>query len=113
MDRHATVVVEHGDELEACTEGIEVLAQCRHAYVVGVLELGDRSLGDVETVPRPNSSSSWPWTTSVATQISETTDFPDPGEWVLPGGVHANNRSTFKLCRPVLVLRQCRGELVG
>ncbi len=40
MDRHATVfVVEHGDELEPFAERIEVLAQCRHAHVVGVLGL--------------------------------------------------------------------------
>src|SRR5581483_4648602 len=50
MDRHPalTVVVEHGDELEAGSERFEVLAECRDAQVVGVLELGDRSLCHVE-----------------------------------------------------------------
>ena len=49
MDRHPAVfVVEHSDEFEARAERVEVLAQCRHAHVVGVLELGDRTLGDVE-----------------------------------------------------------------
>ena len=49
MDRHPTVfVVEHSNEFEARAERVEVLAQCRHAHVVGVLELGDRTLGDVE-----------------------------------------------------------------
>jgi hypothetical protein len=39
MDRHATVVVvEDGDQLEPRPERIEVLAQCRYAHVVGVLQ---------------------------------------------------------------------------
>jgi hypothetical protein len=49
VHRHPTVLfVEHGDELEAGAERFEVLTQRRHAYVVGVLELGDRDLADVE-----------------------------------------------------------------
>jgi hypothetical protein len=50
MDRHPaiTVVIEHGDEFEASPERLEVLAQGRHPYVVGMLELGDRSLGHIE-----------------------------------------------------------------
>jgi hypothetical protein len=49
VDRHtAFFVVEHGDELEARAERFKVLTQRGDAYVVGVLELGDRSLGDLE-----------------------------------------------------------------
>jgi hypothetical protein len=49
VDRHPTIVVgERGHELEAGAERFEVLAQRRHARVVGVLELGDRPLGHVE-----------------------------------------------------------------
>lgn len=40
--------VEHGDELQPCAEGVEVLAQCGDPDVLGVLELRDRTLGDVE-----------------------------------------------------------------
>src|SRR3546814_5784877 len=45
----ATLVFEYRDELEASTERFEVLAQRRHADILGVLELGDRPLGHVET----------------------------------------------------------------
>ena len=44
----AVLVVEHCDELESRAERLEVLAQRGDAEVVGVLELGDRALGDVE-----------------------------------------------------------------
>jgi hypothetical protein len=42
-------IVEHRDEFEACTEGFEVLAKRRDPNVLGVLQLGDRALGDVES----------------------------------------------------------------
>jgi hypothetical protein len=50
VDRHTTIVVveQHRHELEAGPERFEVLTQRRHPDVVGVLELGDRSLGDLE-----------------------------------------------------------------
>src|SRR3546814_9070418 len=44
----ATLVFEYRDELEASTERFEVLAQRRHADILGVLELGDRPLGRSE-----------------------------------------------------------------
>lgn len=51
MDRHASVVVvERGDEFEPCVERVEVLAQGRDAHAVGVFELGDRPLGDVDPI---------------------------------------------------------------
>ena len=50
MHRNSSiVVVEHGDEFEACTEGFEVLAKRGNANVLGVLKLGDRTLGHVES----------------------------------------------------------------
>src|SRR5947209_10669274 len=49
VDGYASVlVVEDSDELEASTEGFEILAQRGDADVVGVFELRDRALGDVE-----------------------------------------------------------------
>src|SRR5262249_49310199 len=42
-------VVEYSDELEARTEGFEVLAQRRDPYILGVLQLRDRPLGHVKT----------------------------------------------------------------
>lgn len=43
MYRHAaSVVVEHRNEFEARTERFQILAQCRDAHVLGMLELGDR-----------------------------------------------------------------------
>jgi hypothetical protein len=45
LDGHpSTVVVEHGDELEPSAEALEVLPKSRYSDVVGVLELGDRTL---------------------------------------------------------------------
>ena len=50
VNRHPAVLVsEHGDELQASAERFEVLTQRRPARVVGVLELGDRPLLDVES----------------------------------------------------------------
>ena len=43
------VVVEHCDEFEACTEPFEVLAKRRDPDVIGMLQLGDRTLCDVES----------------------------------------------------------------
>ena len=50
VDRHAPlfVIFEDGNKLEAGPESLEVLPKCRNSDVVGVLELGDRALGDLE-----------------------------------------------------------------
>lgn len=44
----AIFLVEDGDELQARAESVEVLTQSGNPYVVGVLQLGDGSLGDIE-----------------------------------------------------------------
>ena len=44
----AGVVVEHRNELEADAERFQILAKRRDTYVLGVLQLGDRPLGDIE-----------------------------------------------------------------
>gem|GEM_PF-4019864 len=51
VDRNAPlfIIFEHGDELETGPKGFEVLAQSRHSDVVGMLEFGDRPLGDIQT----------------------------------------------------------------
>ncbi len=51
MDRYPlfALVIEDGDEFEAGSEGFEVLPQRGDTHVVGVLELGDGSLGDIES----------------------------------------------------------------
>ena len=50
VDRHPPLLVlEHGNELQPSTERIEVLAERGDANLVGVLELGDRPLRDVES----------------------------------------------------------------
>ena len=41
-------VVEHGNQLQARAERFEVVPQRGDAHIVGVLELGDRSLRDVK-----------------------------------------------------------------
>jgi hypothetical protein len=57
VDRHpAILVVEHGNELQASAERIEVLTQRRNPYIVGMLELGNRPR---VTSSRP-ASSAWP-----------------------------------------------------
>ena len=49
MDRDASfLILEHRDEFEAGAEGLEVLAERGDADVLGVLELGDGALSDVE-----------------------------------------------------------------
>jgi hypothetical protein len=46
------VIVEHCDEFETRTERFEVLAKGGNAYLFGVLQLGDRPLGDVESTSK-------------------------------------------------------------
>ena len=50
VDRNPPVVVEHRDQFQARAKCFEILAEGRHADVVGVLELRDRSLRDVDLV---------------------------------------------------------------
>lgn len=56
VDRHPAilVVVEHGYKFQAGAKRFEVLPQCRHAHVLGVFDLGDRSLGHVEPAGEPD-----------------------------------------------------------
>lgn len=49
MDGHASpFVLEYGDEFETGTQRFEVLAQGGDTDVIGVLELRDRTLGDLQ-----------------------------------------------------------------
>ncbi len=65
MNRDPPVLVlEHGDELQPSTEGFEILAQRRHADIVGVLELGDRPLSDVEAAGELDLADSLGWRSS-------------------------------------------------
>lgn len=50
VDRHAVgFVVEDRYEFEPCVERFEVVPQCRHPDVLGVLELRHSALGDFQT----------------------------------------------------------------
>jgi hypothetical protein len=49
MDRNSSLlVIEDRDELEPSAEGVEIIPKRRDADVVGMLELRDRSLRNVE-----------------------------------------------------------------
>ena len=45
----AGIIIEHRYELEVRTERLQILAQRRDPHILGMLQLGDRSLSDIET----------------------------------------------------------------
>ena len=70
----AGVVVEHRDELETCAERFQILAQRRHSNVLGVLQLGDRSLSDIETAGQFDLADCFAMSKLVETDLCECLD---------------------------------------
>ena len=105
MDRHPAliVVVEHGDQLQAATESFEILAQRRDPDIVGVLELGDRPLGDLQPPGQLGLADGLGMAQLVESEFLERL-LPSSGDGLLGAGLgpRSSSRSLRQLVCPLI-----------